>query len=495
VRRAIREHLRDFVSLAVLFLIGIGVSAFILSNQRLYLPSWVPGIGKTFYKVKAEFSTAQAVVPGQGQTVDIAGVQVGEISKVELKDGVAVVSMNIRTKYKPIYRDASMLLRPKTGLKDMIVEMDPGTKSAGALPEGGTIPIQNTTPDVNLDEVLSSLDKDTRTYLQILVNSGGEAFGNKGYSAELRETFKRFEPTNRDLAKITGLLSKRRDNLKRVIHNFRLLTQEVGTRDTQLASLVGTANANFKALASQDANIRESLRLLPPTLTTARTSLLKADALAKELGPTLQALRPAARALGPALSQTRPFLRTTTPVIENQLRPFARDVRPTVRQLRVVGENLKPLIPHLTNSFTVINALLNTLAFNPAGDEEGFLFWTSWANHDAAQIFTTQDANGPIRRGLIITSCDSLDLLTRVVATNPALNTLFTLLNAPAVSQVCPAPVPGATAKNGKTAKKVTTQKPPATTEKTSPTPGKPATPPKSVNGGQANTSKPGGEG
>ena len=52
----------------------------------------MPGIGTDFYQVKAEFSTAQAVVPGQGQTVDIAGVQVGDIGKVELKNGVAVVS-------------------------------------------------------------------------------------------------------------------------------------------------------------------------------------------------------------------------------------------------------------------------------------------------------------------------------------------------------------------------------------------------------------------
>jgi phospholipid/cholesterol/gamma-HCH transport system substrate-binding protein len=499
VKRAIKNHLRDFVSLTVLFLVGLGVSAFILSNQRLYLPSWVPGIGKDFYKVKAEFSTAQAVVPGQGQTVDIAGVQVGDIDSVELKNGVAVVSMNIRNKYAPIYRDAHMLLRPKTGLKDMIVELDPGTKSSGSLAEGDTIPVQNTAPDVNLDEVLSSLDNDTRAYLQILVDSGGEAFGNKGYSSDLRETFKRFEPTNRDLAKITGLLSQRRANLKRVVHNFQLIATELGTRDTQLAELVGSANANFRALASQDSNIRESLRLLPDTLTTARTTLLKADAFAKELGPTLESLRPTARELGPALAATRPFLRITTPVIRDQLRPFARDVRPTVRQLRVVGENLKPLTPRLTRVFKVVNSLLNTLAFNPAGAaEEGFLFWVAWANHDASTVFGTQDAHGPIRRGLIVTSCDSLSLLNQVVAANPPLNTLFTLLGAPAFSKVCPGPVPGSPKQNGRKAKAqkgpVTKPAPGTSTGKPSPTPGKPVTPPKSVTG-QAGAASPGGEG
>jgi phospholipid/cholesterol/gamma-HCH transport system substrate-binding protein len=484
VKRAIKNHLRDFIALTVLFLIGLGVSAFILSNQRLYLPSWVPGIGKDFYKVKAEFSTAQAVVPGQGQTVDIAGVQVGDIDKVELKNGVAVVSMNIRNKYAPIYHDAHMLLRPKTGLKDMIVELDPGTKATGALPEGGTIPIQNTAPDVNLDEVLSSLDSDTRTYLQILVDSGGQAFGNKGYSSDLRKTFKRFTPTNRDLEKITGLLSQRRANLSRVIHNFSLLTNELGKRDNQLAAFVGSANANFRALASQDANIRQSLQLLPPTLTTARTTLIKADAFARQLGPTLQALRPTARALGPALAATRPFLRITTPVIRDQLRPFARDTQPTTRALRIAADNLKPLTPHLTKTFTVINSLLNTLAFNPAGAEEGYLFWTSWANHDANAIFGTQDAHGPIRRGLIITSCDSLSLLNQVVAANPPLNTLFTLLHAPALASVCPQPIPGSPKQKGKSASPKAVGKTGSGTPP-SPTPGKPSLPPKSGKGGK----------
>jgi phospholipid/cholesterol/gamma-HCH transport system substrate-binding protein len=491
VKRAIKNHLRDFIALTALFLVGLGVSAFILSNQRLYLPSWVPGIGKDFYKVKGEFSTAQAVVPGQGQTVDIAGVQVGDIDSVELKNGVAVVSMNIRNKYKPIYRNAHMLLRPKTGLKDMIVELDPGTRNAGALPEGGTIPIQNTAPDVNLDEVLSSLDADTRTYLQILVNSGGEAFGNKGYSADLRETFKRFEPTNRYLAKITGLLSERRRNLRHVVHNFALLTDELGKRDVQLAAFVGSANRNFRALASQDANIRESLRLLPPTLTTALTTLQKADTFAKTLGPTLESLRPAARELGPALVAVRPFLRTSTPIIQHQIRPFAIDTQPTTRALRIAADNLKPLTPHLTNTFKVVNSLLNTLAFNPKGAEEGYLFWTAWANHDGNTIFGTQDAHGPIRRGLVITSCDSLSLLNQVVAANPPLNTLFTLLNAPKLSSVCPSPIPGSPKKGDKATPKSSGKPAPGDASAggtggtpASPTPGKPSVPPKTGTGG-----------
>jgi phospholipid/cholesterol/gamma-HCH transport system substrate-binding protein len=465
--------MRDFVAIAVLFLIAIGVSAYILGHQRLYLPGWVPGIGTNFYKVNAEFSTAQAVVPGQGQTVDIAGVPVGEIGNVDLKNGVAVVQLNIREKYKPIYRDAHMLLRPKTGLKDMIVEMDPGTKSAGALPDGGTIPVENTAPDVNLDETLSVLDRDTRSYLQILVNGGGQALSGKDTPAALRGTLKRFEPTNRDLKKITSLLKDRRQNLSRVVHNFALLTNEVGTRDTQLTQLVNSSNANFRALASQDQNIQQSLSLLPPTLRTAHDTLVKADAFAKQLGPTSQSLRPFARALGPSLAATRPFLRQTTPIIQTQLRPFARDVRPTVRALRDAAHNLKPLTPRLTKVFKIINVALNELAYNPPGPEEGYLFWASWVNHAGATVFGTQDAHGPIRRGVIITSCDSLQLLEQVTSSNPALDALFQLLNPP--TQACPKPIPPSS--KGKTAAR--SPQPAEPKSPAAPTTGKPVVTPK----------------
>src|SRR4029079_6266020 len=120
-------------------------------------------------------ATAQAVTPGQGQTVNIAGVEDGQISSVKLEDGKAIVGMKIDRQYDRIYRNATILLRPKTGLKDMVAELDPGTKDAGRLPEGEPIPASQTLPDVNLDEILASLDADTRDYLRILLGEGSTA--------------------------------------------------------------------------------------------------------------------------------------------------------------------------------------------------------------------------------------------------------------------------------------------------------------------------------
>ena len=99
MKTAIRKHLRDFAAIIGLMAIAIAVASVILSHQRLTLPGWVPLIGKDFYTISAELQTAQSVTPGQGQTVNIAGVQVGEISSVKLKDGRAVIGLKIEPRY------------------------------------------------------------------------------------------------------------------------------------------------------------------------------------------------------------------------------------------------------------------------------------------------------------------------------------------------------------------------------------------------------------
>ena len=152
---AIRKHLVDVVAIIALIVVALIVAGVILANQRLALPGWVPGLGQDFTEVEAELSSAQAVTPGQGQTVNVAGVEVGEISAVRLEQGRAIVTLKLKEGSVPVYRDASVLLRPKTGLKDMVAELTPGTPEAGELPEGERIPIGQTLPDVNLDEILA----------------------------------------------------------------------------------------------------------------------------------------------------------------------------------------------------------------------------------------------------------------------------------------------------------------------------------------------------
>src|SRR5437764_4618368 len=104
MKRAIRTHLVDFIAILVLVVLAAGVSAYVLSHERLHFPFVESGP----YKLYAEFSSAKAVTPGQGQTVRVSGVQVGDIGNVKLQGGVAVVEMDIQQKYKTlVHTDAT----------------------------------------------------------------------------------------------------------------------------------------------------------------------------------------------------------------------------------------------------------------------------------------------------------------------------------------------------------------------------------------------------
>ena len=436
MRHAIQKHMRDFIAIIALSILALGVTGYILAHQRFYLPNWVPVLGTDFFELKGEFSTAQSVTPGQGQTVDIAGVPVGEIKKVELDQGRAVVTMAIKQKYADMIKsDATMLLRPKTGLKDMIVELDPGTQGAPAVDDGFTVPVSNTLPDVNLDEILSSLDRDTRDYLRLLVAGGGEGLKNNG--PNLAATLKRFAPLNRDVAKLTGELSKRRKNVARLIHNLQLLVNEVGTKDKELAELVVSQNAVFQAFANQDRNLRKTFQLLPGTLEATNNALKVSDELSQKLEPTLRELRPGARALGPSQVATQAFAKATTPILKNQLRPFVPQARPTVDALRPALRDLAEITPDLATSFGVLNKFFNALAYNPSGVSEGYLFYALWLNHIGASVYSTQDANGPIRRGIILTDCVAAGALENVAKIDNQLGTLIALTNFPSSAEIC----------------------------------------------------------
>lgn len=408
---AIRKHLKDFAAVVVLLVIALSVSVYILHNQRLRFPF----VEEEPFHLKAEFSTAQAVTPGQGQTVRVSGVRIGDIAKSELKDGVAVVTLDIDREYADlVHTDATALLRPKTGLKDMFVALDPGSASAPVAKENWTIPVESTLPDINPDEVYQFLDTDSRDYLKLLVNGAGD--GLKGRGGDLQEVFRRFEPTHRDLAKVTSAVAVRHGNLRRLITKLDELNTELAGKSDQLAGLVQTSATVFRAFASEEQSISRAVADLPGALRQTTETLDKVTTYAGVLGTASERLRPAVRSLDAANEATIPFATEAAPIVRDAIRPFTRDAQPLVERLRPAASNLAKATPDLTGTFTVLNHLFNMIGFNPNGSEgptvasrdEGFLFWIAWLNHDGAALFSSSDANGPFRPVTFSAPCSTL---------------------------------------------------------------------------------------
>ncbi len=425
----IRRYRSAFVAVVSMIVIAAFVGGYILSHENLKLPSWVPVLGKSYFTLKADFQTAQAVTPGQGQAVTIAGAKIGEIESVDLQNGVAVVTMHVIPKYALLYRDATMLLRPKTQLQDITVEVDPGSPASGRLHSGATIPLSQTAPNVNFDEFLSALDAETRAYLQELLAGAGEGLKNNGQP--LSAALKRFDPTARDLQEIASQLEVRHANIARSIHNFRLLLEAVGGKDTQLAELVDSSNAVFKVFAAEEQSVQSTLHLLPGALGKTKQGLGKLATAASLIGPTLKQLQPFATSLAPAEEASRKLFIQTTPVLKNQIRPFARQILPVINDLQPDTKELSAAFPKLASSFSVFNELFNEFAYNPGSKQGGFLFFLEWANHDFNSAVSNADAQGPLGNTLLYFNCNVVPILKGAAEVNPTVRLLLGLLNPP----------------------------------------------------------------
>jgi len=421
----LKRYIIEFGAVLGLIVIALPVTLYIVSNQRLRFP-WEDSI-----VIEAEFASAQAATPGQGQAVTISGVKVGEISEVSLEEGQAIVKMTLEPDKLagPVYSNATAYLRPRTGLNDMAVQFDPGKPGKGTseLEDGDRIPGADTISNVNVDEILAALDGDSRRYLQILLNAGGEGFKDNG--ARLREVLKASQPALERTQRVSKAISDRRAELRRLISNLRLVSQATAAKDDELTGLITASADVFGAIGEREAELNEAISKLPRTLSATRDALRDSRTLAGELGPASQALRPLARELGPALVSARPLLRDATPIIRDDLRPLVRETQPLLRELRPSVTDLSRVTPNLITVGRVLNYVVNEIAYNPPGKEEGYSFWTAWFFHNANSILGVEDANGVAWRGLVVAGCSSIGQLTQEI---PILAPLTSIPGCPA---------------------------------------------------------------
>ncbi len=415
-----------------LLVLAIVVAGYILSHERLRFPF----IQSSPFSVNAELSTAQAVTPGQGQTVRVSGVQIGDIGNVRLKNGIAIVRMDISQQYRRlIHTDATALLRPRTGLKDMFVELNPGSSSAPTARPGFTIPVSNTEPDINLDEILRSLDTDTRAYLDLLVNGAGQGLKNNGGN-QLAQVLERFKPTHQDLARLVSAVAARGANLRRLVNSLQRLDTALATEQGQIVQLVDSSSRVFRAFASEDRSISRAVADLPGTLSQTTATLAKVQAFANQLGPAATNLLPAARAI-PAANQALTALAVPgAPIVQSQIRPFVVASRPLVRNLRPAAVNLAAATPGLAKVFGVLNHLGNMLGYRPGAGQHGYLWWLAWLDHNARTLFSIQDANGVFRPLFLQASCASYAQIVNTLG--PLSETLLNVTSILTNTGLCP---------------------------------------------------------
>ena len=342
------------------------------------------------FRVNAVFESANSI--RANSPVRIAGVNVGKVTGIKRHEGTnaAVVEMEIKDRGLPIHKDATAKIRPRIFLEgNFFVDLHPGTPSAPALGDGDTIAITRTATPVQLDQVLTALQSDTRAELQELLREYGTALTAEPTAAEDRDA----DPMARgetaaeslnDAIRYGGnalkntaivneaLLGLERHDLSRGVAAVARVMKALGRNERQLQDLVTDFNTTMAAFASEHDALQRSVALLGPTLENtdaALTSLNRAfpplRALAREVLPGVRETPATIEASFPWITQTRGLLG------RDELRGLARELSPATRDLARVIDGSIDVLPQAD-----LAALCATRVVLPTGDikiDEGAL--------------------------------------------------------------------------------------------------------------------------
>ena len=106
-------------------------------------------VGGNYYELSAEFSSTSGLK--RGASVEIAGVEVGRVKDIGLKEDLAVVVLAIRDEV-PVYSDAIASIRTRGIIGEKFMELSPGG-GGEPLRNGGNI--QDTESGIDLEQIIS----------------------------------------------------------------------------------------------------------------------------------------------------------------------------------------------------------------------------------------------------------------------------------------------------------------------------------------------------
>ncbi|MCW3067122.1 MAG: hypothetical protein JWN32_4294 [Solirubrobacterales bacterium] len=312
------------------------------------------------YHFDAIFASSNNVA--KNSPVRIAGVNVGRVTGIHHLPGGktgTVVTMEVEDKGLPIHADATVKVRPRIFLEgNFFVDLSPGSPSAPALRDGGTLSIQQASAPVQLDQVLSSLQADTRRNLQILLQEYGKAVkvGGPAYNRSARYWASAYK--NSAIVNEAAQGTQPHD-LSGYISSAGIAAQALDANPAALKSLVTDFNTTALAFARQQGALSAAVAELPRTLTAARPALAALNAAFPAVRTLAVALRPAVRSSLPAINASIPFaIQARGLVSKPELRGLVADLRPTVPALERLTTSSFQLYPQVRLASSCTNEVL-----------------------------------------------------------------------------------------------------------------------------------------
>jgi phospholipid/cholesterol/gamma-HCH transport system substrate-binding protein len=317
------------------------------------------------FEIKAVFRSANGLRPDS--PVRIAGVEVGKVQQVDAQEGTtnAVVTMAINDNGLPINADARAKIRPRIFLEgNFFVDLEPGTPGAPDLGSGDTIKVTQTATPVQLDQVLTALQSDSRADLQDVLAGLATGLTSKPTEAQdesndrstrgetaaqsFNDAYDYIGPAEKAASQVNeALLGVEPDrDLARLIGGAARTAAGLARNEGQLRDLVTNFNTTMAALASRSGDLSATIRLLPATLSNANSAFA---ALNAAFPPT----RAFAREILPGVRETPATIDAAFPWIEQaralmskaELRGLAQELAPATRDLAKLTDQSLTLLP------------------------------------------------------------------------------------------------------------------------------------------------------
>jgi phospholipid/cholesterol/gamma-HCH transport system substrate-binding protein len=319
------------------------------------------------HRISAVFESATSIRPNS--PVRVAGVNVGKVKRISRYQDtdLALVEMEIDEAGLPIHKDATLKIRPRIFLEgNFFVDLSPGTPGSPVLEDGDTIRVTQTSTPVQLDEVLTALQSDTREDLQTLLREYGDALAGDPAGADrlrpgpdpqtegetaaesLNDTLDDAPGALRGVAIVNeALLGTERHELSRAIAGLQRVTAALGRNERVLQDWVVNFNRTLAIFADEKENVGATLRGLRETIPRANRTLAALNrsfpstrAFAREILPGVRETPATIEASFPWIRQVRGLLRPS------ELRGLARELSPASRDLAVATDAAISLFPN-----------------------------------------------------------------------------------------------------------------------------------------------------
>ena len=352
------------------------MAGFALACFGLLLYLWVAFGGGFPLKPKGyrfHIRFGEATQLAQQADVRISGVPVGKVVKLQLGSGRTTdATIQLDQRYAPIPRDSRAILRTKTLLGETFVELTPGHKQNGLLPENGTLPDAQVSKTVELDEIFRSLDPRTRHSFQVWMQS--LAVGIKGRGADLNAAFGNLAPFAEDTNTLLVQLDQQNQAVQQLIRNTGTVFNALSARSGQLTDLIRNSNTVFGTIASRNQQLQDTFKAFPTFERESILTLNRLNRFTATANPIITQLRPVARQLTPVLQASgrlapsfRDFFVNLGPLITAArpglpaFRQFLGEARPALGQLDPFTRSLNPFLGYVADFLPELDGFVGNI--------------------------------------------------------------------------------------------------------------------------------------